>query len=252
MRRIEPIDGLGVVRSGERGINHYANPGESTKNEQQPHEEGPARCGRTRGHSRRAGRLEKVTLGASRRTWRSTLVVGAGLLVAVAACSGSMSADEYVAGLNGLVATAAPDLEASLVTYDQIEDPTIADWAAFVDREIAIRRVFVDGFDALDAPDPVADVHRLFDDALDRGLAAAEALGGVTASANTPGEAQKTPEFAEYQAANADGSSRVCLEALAKLDNLAASSEAFADEPWLSGLSLTVRAAFGCIEPEAG
>jgi hypothetical protein len=44
MRRIEPIDGLGVVRSGERGKehgkNHYANPGESTKNEQQPHKEG--------------------------------------------------------------------------------------------------------------------------------------------------------------------------------------------------------------------
>ena len=163
-----------------------------------------------------------------------------------------MSADEYVEGLNDLVATAAPDLEASLVAYEQIEDPTITDWAAFVDREIAIRRVIADGFEALDPPDSIAEVHRLFDDALDRGLAAAEALGAVTDSASSPEEAQQTPEFAEYQAANADGSSRVCLEALAKLDDLAASSEASADEPWLPGLGLTLRAAFGCIEAGTG
>ena len=61
-----------------------------------------------------------------------------------------MSADEYVEGLNDLVATTAPDLGASLTAYEQIADPTMADWAAFVEREIAIRRVFGDGFDALE------------------------------------------------------------------------------------------------------
>jgi hypothetical protein len=152
-----------------------------------------------------------------------------------------MSADEYVEGLNDLVATTAPDLVASLAAYEQIADPTMADWAAFVEREIAIRRVFGDGFDSLDPPDAVAEVHRLMDDAVDRGLVATEALTAIADTASSPEEAQQTPEFAEYQAANADGSSRVCQDAVAKLDELAASSEAFADQPWVSSLGVTVR-----------
>jgi len=185
-------------------------------------------------------------------TVRRTLLAGAVLLITLAACGGSMSADEYVEGLNDLVATTAPDLVESLAVYEQIADPTMADWAAFVEREIAIRRVFGDGFDALDPPDAVADVHRLMDDAVDRGLVATEALIGVADTASSPEEAQQTPEFAEYQAANADGSSRVCRDAVAKLDELATSTEAFADQPWVSNLGVSVRAAFGCIEVETG
>jgi hypothetical protein len=173
-------------------------------------------------------------------------------MIALAACGGSMSADDYIDGLNDLVAATAPDLDASLAAYEQIADPTLEDWAAFVEREIAIRRVFGDGFDALDPPDAVAEVHRLIKDAVDRGLAATEALITVADTASTPEEAQRTPEFAEYQAANADGSSRVCQDAVAKLDELAASSEAFADQPWISSLAVTVRAAFRCIEVATG
>jgi hypothetical protein len=158
-----------------------------------------------------------------------------------------MSADEYVDGLNDLVATTAPDLEASLAAYERIEDPTLADWTAFVEREIAIRRVFGDGFDALDPPEGVAEVHKLIEDAVDRGLVATEALIAVAGTGISPEEAQQTPEFAEYLAANADGSSRVCQDAVAKLDELAASREGFADQPWLSSLGVTVRAAFGCV-----
>ena len=74
----------------------------------------------------------------------------------------------------------------------------------------------------------------------------------IADTAISPEEAQQTPEFAEYQAANADGSSRVCRDALAKLDDLAVSSEGFAGEPWISGLALTVRTGFGCIDAETG
>lgn len=173
-------------------------------------------------------------------------------MIALAACGGSMSADQYVDGLNNLVATTAPDLVASLAAYEQIADPTMADWAAFVEREVAIRRVFGDGFDELDPPEAVAEVHRFMDKAVDRGLLATEALIGVADTASSPEEAQQTPEFAEYQAANADGSSRVCQDAVAKLDKLAVSGEAFADQPWVSNLGVTVRAAFGCVEVETG
>ena len=92
----------------------------------------------------------------------------------------------------------------------------------------------------------------MFDDAVDRGLVATEALIAVADTASSPEEAQQTPEFAEYQAANADGSSRVCQDAVAKLDELAASSEAFANQPWVSNLAITVRVAFGCVEVETG
>ena len=120
-----------------------------------------------------------------------------------------------------------------------------------MEREIAIRRVFVNGFAALDPPDSIAEVHQLFDDALDRGLMAAEALAAVAETASSPEEARQTPEYAAYVAANAEGSGRVCLDALAKLDELAASSEAFADQPWVSDLAITVRVTFNCVEPEA-
>ncbi len=65
-------------------------------------------------------------------------------------------------------------------------------------------------------------------------------------------EAERTPEFAEYRAANADGA-RICLDVQAKLDDLAANGEAFADTPWIPDeLSLAVGAALGCGELETG
>ena len=72
--------------------------------------------------------------------------------------------------------------------------------------------------------------------------------GGTVSSIE---ESEQTPEFAEYRAANADGAV-VCLDLQAKLDDLAASGEAFADVPWLSGLGLAVQAALGCGEAETG
>jgi hypothetical protein len=164
-----------------------------------------------------------------------------------------MSENEYVEGINELVAVARTDLEASMATYEDIEDPTMVDWAAFVDREVAIRRTFVDEFAALEPPDSITDVHRILSDALDRGLASAQSLEIVAATASSPQEAEQTPEFAEYVAANIDGSTRVCAEAQAKLDDLAASGEVFSNVPWFPGeLTRTVRAAFGCSETENG
>lgn len=169
-------------------------------------------------------------------------------MIVVAGCGGSMSPDEYVEGLNDLVATMAPELVASSEAYEEIADPTMEDWVAFVDRELAILYVFGERFDALDPPDSIADVHQVLDNAVDRGLAAVEGLVAVANAVSSPEEAEQTPEFAEYQAANADGSTRACLDAQAKLDDLAASSEVFADEPWFSSLGLTVRAVLGCVE----
>jgi hypothetical protein len=178
---------------------------------------------------------------------RRTLLAGVSLAIVAAACGGSITPTEYVEDLNALVATGRSDLEAAVVAYDQTGEPTMAESFAFIEREVAIRQEFLAGFEALDPPESVANVHRALGDAMARLLAAAEGLAAGAGTFSSLEEAEQTPEFAEYRAANADGA-RVCLDVQARLDDLAASGEAFADEPWFSGLGLVVRAALGCGE----
>lgn len=180
-----------------------------------------------------------------------TAVAGATLAIAIVACGGSMTADEYVENLNVLAATGLSDFEAAAVVYDQVAEPTLADELVFLEREVAIRRVFVEGFEALDPPESITEVHRLLGDAFVRLTLAAEGLAASAGIASNIEEAEQTPEFAEYRAANADGA-RVCLDVQEKLDDLTASGEAFDDVPWISGLDLVVKAALGCGEIETG
>jgi hypothetical protein len=158
---------------------------------------------------------------------------------------GSMSETEYVEDLNALVATARSNFEASVAAYEQIADPTMAEFVARVDREIAINSEFRQGFEALDPPDSIADVHRIIDDLLDRGLSAAEGLVAVADTVSSLEEAEQTPEFAEYRAADAD-IDRICLDIQRKLDDLATRRDVVIDAPWIPDLRLTVRAALGC------
>ena len=180
-----------------------------------------------------------------------TVFGAAALAIAISACGGSMSADEYVEDLNALTSTGRSDFESAAAAYDQAAEPSLADEVAFLEQEVAIRRVFLDGFEALDPPEPIADVHRLLGDAFVRLTVAAEGLAASAGSVSSFEEAEQTPEFAEYLAANADGA-RVCLDVQAKLDSLVASDDEFADVPWISGLGLVVQAALGCGEIETG
>jgi hypothetical protein len=183
---------------------------------------------------------------------RRILLVAVGLAIVVAACGGSMTATEYVEGLNALVATGLSDFETAVVAQEQIAEPTMAESLAFFEREIEIRQEFRSGFEALDPPESLAGVHQELGDAMARLLAAAEALVAGAGTVSSIEEGQQTPEFAEYLAANADGA-RICLDVQAKLDDLAASGEAFTDAPWIPAeLSLAVRAAVGCGEIEMG
>jgi hypothetical protein len=111
--------------------------------------------------------------------------------------------------------------------------------------------VFLDGFEALDPPEPIAEVHRLLGDAFVRLTVAAEGLAASAATVSSFEEVEQTPEFGEYLAANADGA-RVCLDVQAELDDLVASGEEFTDVPWIPGLGLVVQAALGCGEIETG
>jgi hypothetical protein len=182
---------------------------------------------------------------------RRAVLAGASLAIMLAACGGPMTADEYVEDLNVLVATGRSDFAAATVVYNQLAEPTLADEVAFLKQEAAIRREFLEGFEALEPPESIAEVHQLLGDAFTRLTVAAEDLAASAGNSNSMEEAEQTPEFAEYRAANDDGA-RVCLNVQAKLDDLAASGEVFADSPWLAGLSLAVRAVIGCGEIEPG
>jgi hypothetical protein len=161
-----------------------------------------------------------------------------------------MSETEYVEGLNALFVTAASDIEASYTAYEQIAEPTLADFVARIEREIAVEYAVREEFEALDPPDSIADVHRIMVDGFVRLLAVAEGLVAVADTVSSLKEAEQTPEFAEYQAVHADPDG-ICLDLQAKINDLAASGEGFGG-PWITDLRLTVRAFLGCGEFATG
>jgi len=182
---------------------------------------------------------------------KRALLAAASLAITVAACGGSNPAEDYIDGLNDIVTTGFADFEAASVAHRQITNPTMNDSVAFLEQEIAIRRVFHDGFEALDPPEAITEVHQAVGDAFARLLAATERVVAVADTVDNLQELEQTPEFAEYQAANADGAV-VCLDVQAKFDDLAANSEAFRDDPWLSSVALTVQVALRCTDLETG
>jgi hypothetical protein len=182
---------------------------------------------------------------------RRTLLVGVVIAILATACGGQNAASTYVEDLNALTAAGRSDFEAAAVAYAESAEPTLADEVAFLEQEVAIRHVFLAGIEALDPPGSAEEVHQLLVDGFARLTSAAEGLAAYAATANSIEEVEQTPEFAEYRAANADGA-RMCLEVQGRLDDLASTGDAFATEPWISGLSFAVRAVIGCGEVETG
>jgi hypothetical protein len=186
------------------------------------------------------------------RGWavRRTLLVGASLAIVVAACGGgSMSETEYVENLNALVVRAGSDLEASFAAFEQIADPTLEEFVAFVEQQLVVEYEVRDWFEELDPPDSIDDVNQVMVDTLARILAVAEGLVDVADTVSSLEEMERTPEFAEYQAVNADADS-MCLDVQAKINDL--STRPVIDNPWITDLRLTVRAFLDCDDVGTG
>ena len=138
---------------------------------------------------------------------------------------------------------------ASIEVHRSIEEPTMAQSAAFLDEEVRIRRRFQQSFDDLDPPEPIADLHITLRGAMTRLLTAVEGLAGVAHTVGSLEELEGTPQLREYEAANDDGNI-VCLDVQARLDDLATAAPI--DNSWIPNLQLTVQAALGCGEIEVG
>ena len=154
-----------------------------------------------------------------------------------------MSETEYVENLNALVVSAGSDLGASLAAYEQIADPTLEQFVAFVEQQLVLEYEVRDWFEDLDPPASINDVNQVMVDTLTRILAAAEGLVDVADTASSLEDLEQTPEFADYQAVNADADS-MCLDVQAEINEL--SRGPVIDSPWVTDLRLTVEALLDC------
>jgi len=177
---------------------------------------------------------------------KRTLLASAGLAIVVAACGGgSMSETEYVENLNSLVVNAGSRFEVAGVAFGQIEDPTMEEYVAFVEQQLAIEYDVRDIFDSLDPPDSIDDVNQIMVDTLGRIIAVAEELVAASDTVNSLEELESTPEFVEYHTVNADADS-MCLDVQTKINDLS-TTEAI-NNPWIADLRMTVQAFLDCEE----
>lgn len=177
---------------------------------------------------------------------KRTLLASAGLAIVVAACGGgSMSETEYVENLNALVVNAGSRFEVAGAAFGQIEDPTMEEYVAFVEQQLAIEYDVRDIFDSLDPPDSIDDVNQIMVDTLGRIIAVAEELVAASDTVNSLEELESTPEFVEYHTVNADADS-MCLDVQTKINDLS-TTEAI-NNPWIADLRMTVQAFLDCEE----
>ena len=176
---------------------------------------------------------------------RRAVLAVACLALVIASCGGSMTETEYVEELNAIAARAHTLFEPVVDAYNQVGEPTLADEVSFLDQEIAIWREVAAPLDALDPPDSLTEIHELLSDLFERQLVAAEDLAPVAESLSSRDQLVLTPEFAEYEAVNINGS-QACVDVQARLDDLAATRQATADVPWLPTLGIAAQATMGC------
>jgi hypothetical protein len=178
---------------------------------------------------------------------RRLLLLVVGFAVVTAACGGgSMSETEYVEGLNALVTSAGPDLQASLAAFEQIDEPTLEDFVTFVEQQLDVEYRVRDMFAALDPPESIEEVNEIMVQVLFRLVAGGEGLVAAAETLDSLEELHQTREFAEFQRINTDADS-MCPAVQAAFDDLM--SGPVIDDPWIADLQLTVRAFVDCDAP---
>jgi hypothetical protein len=154
-----------------------------------------------------------------------------------------MSLSEYVDEMNAIGARIAQQSEVVFAEAEQIATPS--DVNAMMERVQLLRIEVLEGFEGLDPPEQVAELHHLISDWMAKIIVAEEALAARASAVADWDEFSQSGEMAAYRAALVGGKT-VCTDFQAKLDATAARG-VFVDTPWIPGeLKEVVDAALGC------
>jgi hypothetical protein len=165
------------------------------------------------------------------------------IVVASGCGGGDMSLSEYVDEMNAIGARIAQQSEVVFAEAEQIATPS--DVNAMMERVQPLRIEVLEGFEGLDPPAQVADLHRLISDWMAKIISVEEALAARANAVAGWEEFSQSNEMTAYRAALAEGKT-VCADFQAKLDATAA-RDVFADMPWIPGeLKEVVNATLGC------
>ncbi len=174
------------------------------------------------------------------------ILLGFVAIAVLTACGeSSLSFSEYGERLNEIRFRYEPQAEAAWVEYLQLSEPTMADFQALFDREVAIRSEIEVAFAGLSPPDEIADLHILLVDWVTSLRIAGESLADRAGTAGSWDVISQSAEYREYES-TLIGGSVVCTDFQAKLDSTAARG-IFAETPWIPGdLKDIADAVIGC------
>lgn len=176
------------------------------------------------------------------------LWAGVCLAVILVACGdGSPTVSEYAAQVEDLVAEMEAQFE-SLDAQWEAESPNLDGARRYWVRRLAIRADFLEGIEALDPPEGVADQHAAAIDVFSRITAADQALAARVATYENVTEHWQWVETPEGRAADAvlEEVFAFCRASQAEFD-ATAERESLEDAPWIPAeMREVVRVAFGC------
>jgi hypothetical protein len=162
-----------------------------------------------------------------RGDWVGICVV---VIVVASGCGGGdMSLSEYVDEMNTIGARIAEQSEVVFAESEQIATP--GDVNAMMERVQPLRIEVLEGFEGLDPPEQVGDLHRLISDWMAKIILAEEALAARASTVAGWAEFSQSSEMTAYRAALAEGKT-VCTDFQATLD-ATAERGVFADTPWI-------------------
>lgn len=191
-----------------------------------------------------------------RRVTSRRILVAACLAVVVASCGGGdQSLADYTERVEVVVDRAAeqyrtlvssPDGRVLVAGPDELTGFTTQSLQDALEQVRRIEAEVEESIAAIDPPEPVAELHRLFFDFGDGFISAQEALAaraGITADWY---ELSESPEMIEYRSALAADKER-CASFEDRLNAIADQREGLAETPWLPNeLKETFEAFLGC------
>lgn len=180
-----------------------------------------------------------------RRVWAA-----AGLTLILVACGGgSLTVPDYAGQSEDLVAVLAAQLE-SLDAAWESQTPTLGGARVYWDDRLAARREFLDGIQALDPPEELADLHNTAVELFSSIATTEEALAARVAAFETVADLEQMWETQEGQAAQAalEDVFELCRAAQTKFD-ATEERESLEDVAWIPAeMKQVIQVSFGCPE----